>query len=161
MIGKILLLFVFVTAFTVIEASAQETTYHLTVKASPNIIFISGSGDYAQGPSRRRTEHGQSYLERPREVGGARAARGRDHNRRELETPNREEVAARSEGQAQAEEGRERMTDLEYWRGFLTWVDVHNQVHPSGPGPCGFAVQFAARYEAALRDADRDPGGES
>ena len=49
MIGKILLLFVFVTAFTVIEASAQAETYHLTVKASPNIIFISGSGDYAQG----------------------------------------------------------------------------------------------------------------
>ncbi len=49
MIDKILLFFVFVAAFTVIEASAQEETYHLTVKASPNIIFISGSGDYAPG----------------------------------------------------------------------------------------------------------------
>ncbi len=49
MINKILLLLVFVTAFTVIEASAQEATYHLTVKSSPNIIFISGSGDYAPG----------------------------------------------------------------------------------------------------------------
>jgi hypothetical protein len=53
------------------------------------------------------------------------------------------------------------MTDLEYLRGFLAWVDAYNEMHPNGPGPCGFAVNFATRrYEAALRDADRDPGGE-
>ncbi len=52
------------------------------------------------------------------------------------------------------------MTDLEYPHDFLAWVDVYNQMHPSGPGPCGFAIRFAERYEAALRDADRDPGGE-
>ncbi len=54
------------------------------------------------------------------------------------------------------------MTDLEYWRGFLTWVDVYNEMHPNDPGgPCGFAVMFARRrYAAALRDADRDPGSE-
>ena len=49
MIAKILLLLVFVSAFTVIDASAQQETYHLTVKANPNIIFISGSGDYTIG----------------------------------------------------------------------------------------------------------------
>ncbi len=52
------------------------------------------------------------------------------------------------------------MTDLEYPHDFLAWVDAYNQMHPSGPGPCGFAIRFAERYEAALRDADRDPGGD-
>ncbi len=53
------------------------------------------------------------------------------------------------------------MTDLEYWRDFLAWVDVYNEMHPNDPGPCGFAVTFASqRYADALRDADRDPGGE-
>ncbi len=54
------------------------------------------------------------------------------------------------------------MTDLEYWRGFLTWVDAYNGMYPNDPGgPCGFATMFARRrYEAALRDADRDPGSE-
>ncbi len=52
------------------------------------------------------------------------------------------------------------MTDLEYWRGFLDWVDAYNEMHPNDPGgPCGFATLFARRrYAAALRDADRDPG---
>ena len=50
MINKILLLLIFVTAFVVIDASAQvSNTYHLTVRADPNIIFISGSGDYTAG----------------------------------------------------------------------------------------------------------------
>ncbi len=49
------------------------------------------------------------------------------------------------------------MTDLEYWRGFLTWVDAYNEMYPNEPGPCGFAVLFARRrYAAALRDADRE-----
>ncbi len=52
------------------------------------------------------------------------------------------------------------MTDLEYWRSFLDWVDAYDEMYPNDPGPCKFAVRFAARYEAALRDADRDPGGE-
>ena len=54
------------------------------------------------------------------------------------------------------------MTNLEYWRGFLTWADAYNEMRPNDPGgPCGFAILFARRrYEAALRDADRDPGGE-
>ncbi len=51
--------------------------------------------------------------------------------------------------------------DLKYWRDFLDWVDVYYEMHPNEPGPCGFAVMFARRrYAAALRDADRDPGGE-
>ncbi len=50
MISKILLLLIFVTAFVVIDASAQASnTHHLTVRATPNIIFISGSGDYTVG----------------------------------------------------------------------------------------------------------------
>ena len=50
MIKKIVLLLIFVSTFVVIDASAQEAdTYHLTVKSSPNIIFLSGSGDYAAG----------------------------------------------------------------------------------------------------------------
>ena len=55
------------------------------------------------------------------------------------------------------------MTDLEYWRGFLAWVDAYNEMHPNDPAVriCGFATMFARRsYEAALRDADRDPGSE-
>jgi len=51
LIDKILLLLVFVTAFVVIEASAQTETYHLTVKSNPNIIFLSGGGDYNAGTS--------------------------------------------------------------------------------------------------------------
>ena len=51
MINKILLLLVFVTAFVVIEASAQTETYHLTVRASPNILFLGGGGDYNAGTS--------------------------------------------------------------------------------------------------------------
>ncbi len=51
------------------------------------------------------------------------------------------------------------MTNLEYPYDFLAWVDVYHEMHPNEPGPCGFAVMFARRrYEAALRDADRDPG---
>ena len=59
------------------------------------------------------------------------------------------------------------MTDLEYWRSFLDWVDVYDEMYPNDPAVriCGFATMFARRrYEAALRDADRDswsdPGGE-
>ncbi len=55
------------------------------------------------------------------------------------------------------------MKDLEYWRSFLDWVDAYNEMHPNDPRswPCGFATMFARRrYEAALRDADHDPGGE-
>ncbi len=53
------------------------------------------------------------------------------------------------------------MTDLKYWCDFLDWVDLYYEMHPNEPGPCGFAVMFARRrYEAALRDADRDPGSE-
>ncbi len=54
------------------------------------------------------------------------------------------------------------MTDLEYWRSFLDWADVYNEMHPNDPGPCGFSVMFArGRYAAALRDAERDPGSET
>lgn len=49
MIDKILLLLIFTTAFVVIEASAQTETYHLTVRASPNILFLGGGGDYNAG----------------------------------------------------------------------------------------------------------------
>jgi len=51
LIDKILLLLVFATAFVVIEASAQVETYHLTIKSEPNIIFLSGAGDYNAGTS--------------------------------------------------------------------------------------------------------------
>ena len=50
------------------------------------------------------------------------------------------------------------MTDLEYLRGFLDWVDVHNEMYPNGPHPCGFAVNFARRLEARLLNADPPPG---
>ncbi len=36
-------------SFTVIQANAAEDTFHLTVRSEPNIIFISGSGDYKAG----------------------------------------------------------------------------------------------------------------
>ncbi len=55
------------------------------------------------------------------------------------------------------------MTDIEHWRGFLDMVDLCHEMHPNDPSswPCGFSVNIARReYEAALRDADRDPGGE-
>ncbi len=53
------------------------------------------------------------------------------------------------------------MTDLKYWRDFLDWVDLYYEMYPNEPGRCGFAVMHARRrYEAALRDADRDPGSE-
>ncbi len=55
------------------------------------------------------------------------------------------------------------MTDLEYWRSFLDWVDVCHEMHPNDPAVriCGFYTMFARRrYAAALRDADRDPGSE-
>ena len=42
---QFLAIIAFVAAFTFVSASAEET-FHLTVKAEPNIIFISGSGDY-------------------------------------------------------------------------------------------------------------------
>ncbi len=48
------------------------------------------------------------------------------------------------------------MTDLEYWRGFLTWADAYYEMYPNDPGgPCGFATLFARRRDAA---ALRDPG---
>ena len=48
MIKKILFLLIFVSAFAVVDSIAEEAadTYHLTVKTDPNILFISGSGDY-------------------------------------------------------------------------------------------------------------------
>jgi len=50
LIKKILFLLIFVSTITIIDASAQEAgIFHLTVKSSPNIIFLSGSGDYAAG----------------------------------------------------------------------------------------------------------------
>ena len=49
MISKILLILVVVAAFSIVNASAQVPTYHLTVKSQPNILFFSGSGDYKQG----------------------------------------------------------------------------------------------------------------
>ena len=49
MISKLVLVFVLVASFVVIEASAQQSVFHLTVKAVPNILFISGSGDYNEG----------------------------------------------------------------------------------------------------------------
>ncbi len=53
------------------------------------------------------------------------------------------------------------MTDLKYWRDFLAWADLYNEMYPNEPGVCGFSIMFARRrYEAALRDADRDPGSE-
>lgn len=51
MIGKFVLVLVLVASFVVIEASAQQQTHQLTVKAVPNIIFISGSGAYTEGTS--------------------------------------------------------------------------------------------------------------
>ena len=53
--------------------------------------------------------------------------------------------------------------EAEYLRSFLDWVDVCHEMHPNDPKswPCGFSVNIARRgYEAALRDADRDPGSE-
>ena len=55
------------------------------------------------------------------------------------------------------------MTDLEYWRSVLDWVDVYDEMYPNDPAVriCGFYTMFARRrYAAALRDADRDPGSE-
>jgi len=49
MFNKILLVLVVVAAFGIVNASAQVTQYHLTVKSSPNIIFLSGSGDFNEG----------------------------------------------------------------------------------------------------------------
>ena len=49
MINKIVLILVFVASFVIMEASAGADIYHLTVKAEPNIIFITGGGDYNAG----------------------------------------------------------------------------------------------------------------
>jgi len=49
MISKLVIILVLVASFVVIEASAQQQIFHLTVKAVPNILFISGSGDYNEG----------------------------------------------------------------------------------------------------------------
>ncbi len=54
------------------------------------------------------------------------------------------------------------MTDLEYWRSFLDWVDLCHEMHPNDPKswPCGFSVNIARMLEARLLNADHDPGGE-
>ncbi|MGI0040840.1 MAG: InlB B-repeat-containing protein [Nitrosopumilaceae archaeon] len=49
MINKILLILVVATAISIVNASAEVITYHLTVKSSPNILFLNGGGDYKQG----------------------------------------------------------------------------------------------------------------
>jgi len=49
LINKIVLILVFVASFVIMEASAGTSVYHLTVKAEPNIIFITGGGDYNAG----------------------------------------------------------------------------------------------------------------
>jgi len=49
MIKKILVFLIVVAVFGMVNANAAVTTYHLTVKSSPNILFISGSGDYDEG----------------------------------------------------------------------------------------------------------------
>ena len=49
---KILLLLstLLIASFTIVQASAvTEDTFHLTVRAEPNILFITGSGDYKAG----------------------------------------------------------------------------------------------------------------
>jgi len=48
MFNKILLVLVVVVAFGIVNASAAEQ-FRLTVKSSPNILFIGGSGDYNEG----------------------------------------------------------------------------------------------------------------
>jgi hypothetical protein len=49
MISKILLILVVVAAISIVNVSAQVVMYKLTVKSSPNILFLSGSGEYKQG----------------------------------------------------------------------------------------------------------------
>ena len=49
MISKILLVLVVLAAFSIVNASAEVPTYHLTVKSQPNILFLSGSADYKAG----------------------------------------------------------------------------------------------------------------
>jgi hypothetical protein len=49
MISKILLILVVVAAISLVNVSAQVVMYKLTVKSSPNILFLSGSGEYKQG----------------------------------------------------------------------------------------------------------------
>ncbi len=52
------------------------------------------------------------------------------------------------------------MTDLEYWRSVLDWVDVYDEMYPNDPAVRFYTMFARRRYEAALRDADRDPGSE-
>ena len=40
---------IFFLAIVIVDASAQVITYHLTVRSTPNIIFLGGAGDYEEG----------------------------------------------------------------------------------------------------------------